>query len=86
MGLNLLFGFGALLIGYTAFLFALFAYILDLKLDKKLAPINKKLDNHITDTNKKIEKLSNHITDTNKKIEKLEAGQAEILRILKKNN
>ena len=38
MDLNWLFGFGAFLVAYTALLFAFFTYILDLKLDKKLAP------------------------------------------------
>ena len=57
MDLNWLFGFGALLIGYTALLFGLFVYFLKLKLD----PIDKKLGNHITETNKKIDKLDTKI-------------------------
>ncbi len=46
----------------------------DIKFDQvnaTIKQINEKLDNHITDTNKKIDNLSNRIDDTNKKIDSL---------------
>ncbi len=43
-----------LLIIYTGLIFTGFNWMLSAKID----PINEKLDNHITDTNKKIDRLS----------------------------
>ena len=58
-------------------------------MSRDMRHIRKDLDNHITDTNKKIDKLENNmgtdLRDINRKIEKntdklsnLEAGQAEL--------
>ena len=88
--LTIIFGMSAVVGG---FVFLISKRIDDLKdsiiqpLDAKLTPINEKLDNHITDTNKKIAQLSENINENNDKLSHLDSlfqtKQKEDLKMFK---
>ena len=53
--------------------------------NKELKEIKELLNNHITDTNKKIGNLETRMDKLEIRMDKLEKGQAEIIRILLKD-
>ena len=98
--LILLSSFGALFLAYTAFVFKQVNSIFNDKIEpikKDMSHIKKDLNNHITDTNKKIDKLDTKIdskfdkldTKIDSKFDKLDTGQSEmkeqLIKLLDRN-
>ena len=80
------------IIGILSVVIALFNFNVNKRIDDlkelfkaELKPINQKLDNHITDTDKKIEKLDVKIQGLEKKMESVDRKTDEVLGILKKS-
>lgn len=52
-------------------IFGFFTQFLFRYLDAKIAPINEKLDNHITDTNKEIKELKSDVNDLKSSVKEI---------------
>ena len=57
-----------------------------IRMGRDLKHINEKLDNHITDTNKKIDELRQDVKENFKETQTLKQGQTEIKLLLNKQS